>query len=123
MSINYGTTMGAAFLRLNWACFGYYFPQYRMDEINNSAVMIFIITMFWIAAGHSSLAHRKQYAYHGVSSLVFSAVLFLFGAGSAALVANQAPLHLFDHSNWAQMIASFFHVGSWSVGLVAGSLL
>ena len=29
MSVNYGTTMGAAGLRINWAIAGYFFPQYR----------------------------------------------------------------------------------------------
>jgi len=123
MSVNYGTTMGAAFLRLNWACFGYYFPQYRMDEINNAAVILFIVTMLWVAAGHSSLAHHKQYSSHGFSSLGFTVVLWLFGAGCVAMVANQTLPGLVAYDSQAHTIASFFHVGSWSVGLVAGSLL
>ena len=125
MSLNYGTTMGAAFLRLNWACFGYFFPQYRMDEINTAAVVVFVATMLWVAAGHSSLAHHKQYVCQGFSSLGFSVVLGLFGAISAAMVASQAPVRYNPgHPNNAvNMMASFFHVGSWCVGLLAGSML
>lgn len=151
MSVNYGTTMGAAFLRIYWAFFAYLFPEYRMDEINNSAVILFIVTMLWVAAGHSSLAHRKRYAYPGSSSFILSAVIFLFGLGSAAIIANQSlfrfgafgleptpdlnrffggtptltAIHvtLFDKGKWAHVTAATAHVVSWSVGLVAGGIL
>lgn len=126
MSINYGTTMGAAFLRLNWAAFAYLFPQYRMDEINNAAVIPFIVTMLWVAAGHSSLAHRKVYSLRGFASPLLTAALGGFGLGSACMVASQSvDRHgrLFDRSNAAHVAASVAHVASWCTGLVTGGLL
>ena len=49
MSVNYGTTMGAGFLRLFWACFAIMTPQYKMDQINAAAVLLFIPAMFCLA--------------------------------------------------------------------------
>jgi len=110
---------------------------------------LFIVTMLWVAAGHSSLAHRKQYAYPGSSSFILAACLFLFGLVSAVIVTNQSLLRfgvfgldptpdlnsffggtpaiahatLLDTGNWAHTTAATAHAASWGVGLVIGGIL
>ena len=89
MSVNYGTTLGAGFLRLFWACFAVACPQYKMDQINAAATLMFIPAMLCFAAGYSSYAHRKHYDYAGMQANTLRAALVIFALVSAALLSNQ----------------------------------
>jgi hypothetical protein len=96
-----------------------------MDQINNAATIFFIVTMLWVAAGHSSLAHRKVYSQRGWDSPVLTLVLGLYGLASALVIAAQNPdgngdQKSFDRGNAAHLAASTAHVGSWCLGVVSG---
>ena len=151
MSVNYGTTMGAGFLRLFWAGFAIACPQYKMDEINSAAALLFIPAMLCLAAGYSSFAHRKHYDYVGAEVNSLRAVLVGFAVIAAALLLNQSLLRfgsfglnatadlnivlggpslakvsqehalLFQDGN--NTASAVAHVLFWSLGMVSGALL
>ena len=93
MAYNYGTTMGAAFLRLGWGVFGKLLPHYRQKNINMGVTVLFIASMIDVAAIYTSFAHRKKFIPLTKKSASTTGVIALVLAlPTAGMIVNQCLL-------------------------------